>query len=440
MSVPMSPEGAVIARSDSSMIVDFRDPAHDTPDAPAKQVMKTNFDHDKYEAESNAYRRIQLVEGLRNRVPTVHTLGDTLGCSIIMEKLDGDLLRDVINGLSPEQRSVMQAYLKTTLEMLHRDAGVYHGNVCSKNIIVHDGVPKLLDFGLATIVSDVPNPVRKNYVNRDLLSLDGIFAEFTSREAHDEALAHMERMRHNSAYYPESTMAKLLPRIAYPTKELIDAITELFDKPSPELALPLARNIAHQFSLSRAVRILLECSARFHEPSSDSQNELVLEMKERAARYTARHKETNEDELKPSTRELFNDVIDFHMRTCPEAVRQQGHASEKVLDLRLELATHLYDNVAYVDTLEVCEEALDKAGATGMLVGEGFVRRFRKLLRDVLEEFERAIDEIEEDKLKGREHRWTPWSKLEEHTAHRSRAEQALSICEDLLSAHQRRG
>ncbi|KAL1615523.1 hypothetical protein SLS54_008928 [Diplodia seriata] len=436
MSAPMSPEGAVIARSKSSMIIDFRDPAHDTPDTPAKQVMKTNLNHDKYDAESNAYRRIQLVEGLRNRVPTVYTLGGILGCSIIMEKLDGHLLRDVINGLSPEQRSVMQAYLKTTLEMLHRDAGVYHCDVCSKNIIVHNGVPKLLDFGLATLVSDVSEPVRHNYVRRDLLSLDGIFAEVASREAHKEALAHIERMRRDRDYYPESVMARLLPRISisYHTKELIDAITELFDKPSPELALPLAHSITQQrHDDSRAVCILLECSARLQESSSDAQNELVLEMKERAARYT-----TGKPELNPSTRELFNGVIDFYMRTCPEAVRQQGHASRKVLDLRLELATHLIAHCAYADTLEVCEEALDKARSTGILIGKGFVRAFRELLRDVLDGFESKIREIEEDKLIGREYPSAPWSKLGEHTAHRSRAKKALSICKDLLHAHRR--
>ncbi|KAL1634466.1 hypothetical protein SLS58_010662 [Diplodia intermedia] len=411
--------GGVIGRGGTSKVYEVTYANGDT------RAMKTA-------SETAAYDRITAVGALRNRVPRYYGVTGIPPSSILLEKLDGVSLGDAIKTLPLEKRDELKNEVTKTLHLLHREAGICHGDICRKNIIIQHGVPKLLDFGISTlkpaVMSDQDEEDWEYDTGRDLSSLRAIFWERTSEESHEQALAHVERMHQYPDYRPEPTLATLLSRIGHPSNKLLDSIIDLVESPSPDLALELARHLSTRAKWSQAVRMLIDCSNRFQASSSNFQTGLVLEMKEAAARYAAEHRWLG-SELEPSTTELFNGAIDYYLHSSPG----RDDADERVLKLRLELATTLSDADGESGMVQVCEEALEKAMATGKKVGEDLVREFRKLLESSLGELDALMTLMERYKMRGTEYHQRPWSKLPEYQSIYKRMEQAMDLCDVLL-------
>ncbi|KKY13344.1 putative map kinase kinase kinase win1 [Diplodia seriata] len=367
----------------------------------------------KTASEMAAYDRITTVGELRDRVPRYYGVTGFPPCSILLEKLDGVSLQDAIKTLPLEKRDEIMNEVTKTLHLLHRDAGLCHGDIRPKNILIQNGVPKLLDFGSATlkpaVMTDQDEEDWKYDTLQDLTSLRVIFWERTSEESHEQALAHVERMRQDPDYRPEPTLATLLSRIGDPSVKLLDSITDLIESPSPDLALALAEHLATRGKWSQATG-------------------LVLEMKEAAARYAAEQRLVG-SELEPSTTELFNGAIDYYLHSSPG----RDDADEKVLKLRFELAEALSDADGESGMVQVCEEALEKAMATNKKVSEDLVRDFRKLLEGSLKGLGTLMTLMERYKLHGTEKHQRPWSKMPEYQSIYKRMEQAMSLCDALL-------
>ncbi|KAL0257595.1 hypothetical protein SLS55_008409 [Diplodia seriata] len=333
-----------------------------------------------------------------------------------------------------QKRDEIMNEVTKTLHLLHRDAGLCHGDIRPKNILIQHGVPKLLNFGSATlkpaVMTDQDEEDWKYDTLQDLTSLGAIFWERTSEESHEQALAHVERMHQYADYCPEPTLATLLSRIDYPSNELLDSIIDLIESPSPDLALALAEHLATRGKWSQAVRMLIDCSNRLQASSSSNlQTGLVLEMKEAAARYAAEQR-LKGSELEPSTTELFNGAIDYYLHSSPG----RDDADEKVLKLRFELAEALSDDAdGESGMVQVCEEALEKAMATNKKVSEDLVRDFRKLLEGSLKGLGTLMTLMERYKLHGTEKHQRPWSKMPEYQSIYKRMEQAMSLCDALL-------
>lgn len=77
-------------------------------------------------------------------VPVIRDVTDR---EIVMEKLDGDVLKYVINPTYAEGAGI-------TVGKLHK-AGIAHGDLTTSNMIWHNGRVYLIDFGLAQITGEI---------------------------------------------------------------------------------------------------------------------------------------------------------------------------------------------------------------------------------------------------------------------------------------------
>lgn len=76
----------------------------------------------------------------------------------------------------------MKRQLTETLDILHRDARLYHRGIGPGKILVQDGQAKLLGFGLAVLQGDVDEELLVRYGKRDQMSLSRIFWRVASDE------------------------------------------------------------------------------------------------------------------------------------------------------------------------------------------------------------------------------------------------------------------
>ena len=73
---------------------------------------------------------------------------------IVMEKVEGLLLRDILNKLSESERCREFADLGRSVGILH-NAGIVHGDLTTSNMVIRDGNIYLIDFGLAKYSKEV---------------------------------------------------------------------------------------------------------------------------------------------------------------------------------------------------------------------------------------------------------------------------------------------
>ncbi|RQD83708.1 MAG: bifunctional N(6)-L-threonylcarbamoyladenine synthase/serine/threonine protein kinase [Methanocalculus sp. MSAO_Arc2] len=72
---------------------------------------------------------------------------DVTGDTIVMEKIDGDILKHALDTISAEEAGVVVGRLHT--------GGIVHGDLTTSNMIIRDGTIVLIDFGLAQITQEI---------------------------------------------------------------------------------------------------------------------------------------------------------------------------------------------------------------------------------------------------------------------------------------------
>ncbi len=91
-----------------------------------------------------------IVESLKHGIPapTVYYV-DPENAVIVIEKVEGKLLRDLIEEEGASQRVISAVEkLGSYTAMLH-SAGIVHGDLTTSNVMVSDGEPVIIDFGLS---------------------------------------------------------------------------------------------------------------------------------------------------------------------------------------------------------------------------------------------------------------------------------------------------
>ena len=82
----------------------------------------------------------------RSGIPAPRVL-DAKEDKIIMEFLGGKRLKDVLNSMPDEEREETCRRIGETIAGLHA-AGIIHGDLTTSNMILKDGKPFIIDFGL----------------------------------------------------------------------------------------------------------------------------------------------------------------------------------------------------------------------------------------------------------------------------------------------------
>ncbi|HZU98221.1 MAG TPA: serine/threonine-protein kinase, partial [Planctomycetota bacterium] len=121
--------------------------------------------HAKPEQRARFEREARAAATLEHpHVVRVHAAGtDANGCWIAMELVEGFDLAEAIEARSLDQRVAVEIVAKVAraLEAAHA-AGIVHRDVKPANIMVDEkGEPRLVDFGLASIVRDAAPPLTR---------------------------------------------------------------------------------------------------------------------------------------------------------------------------------------------------------------------------------------------------------------------------------------
>jgi len=67
--------------------------------------------------------------------------------SLVMEWIEGERVKDVLNGMGPKEMGKVCEQIGEALGKLH-SAGIVHGDVTTSNMILRDGNLFIIDFGL----------------------------------------------------------------------------------------------------------------------------------------------------------------------------------------------------------------------------------------------------------------------------------------------------
>jgi serine/threonine protein kinase len=102
-------------------------------------------------------REAQIVSALNHpNILTLHDVGSTENGAryIVSEYIDGITLREKIGSLSIEEIVEISCQVSSALSSAH-SAGVIHRDIKPENIMIrHDGIVKVLDFGIAKLAED----------------------------------------------------------------------------------------------------------------------------------------------------------------------------------------------------------------------------------------------------------------------------------------------
>src|SRR5262244_2835425 len=144
-----------IGRGGMGMIFKAHDPMLDRP--VALKVISSDIDVTD-ELRTRFYREAQACARLSHpNIVTIYDLGEDAGrLYIVMEHLEGEDLRQVIGQrreLALEGKLALMVQICEALAYAHQK-GVVHRDIKPGNVFVsHNGVAKVLDFGLARIAS-----------------------------------------------------------------------------------------------------------------------------------------------------------------------------------------------------------------------------------------------------------------------------------------------
>ena len=118
-----------------------------------KERIKKNYRVEQIDSKLRLERTRQELKLIREArghgVPTPRIISsDEKNCKIIMEKLDGELMKDLLN--SPKNSKKIEKVcfeVGKAIGKLH-NAGIIHGDLTTSNMILSDGKVYLIDFGL----------------------------------------------------------------------------------------------------------------------------------------------------------------------------------------------------------------------------------------------------------------------------------------------------
>lgn len=242
-------------------------------------------------------------------------------------------------------------------------------------------------------------------------------------------------MRNDAAIVaPQERLAILLDQMGCPEVEVLDSIMDVFKRPKPVLALPLAQCLASNYHhCTKAIEILTKAASRFDTPSlpiSRENTAFTMRMKIAAARYVVRIEVSSMDDAPPPSHDRYEDVIRFYLRFVDGA----EPADKVVLDLRYELAKHLHScylrHVGHA--MDVCVRALDEAKCSGGEILLGHLKDYCKLIEAAKKHLALDIHSIRKHMWEGKEHGWQRWARLPMLEQAFHRATEARRLCNHL--------
>ncbi|KAL0253307.1 hypothetical protein SLS55_010279 [Diplodia seriata] len=360
---------------------------HKVTDGNANYACKVFLTKEAFEAEKAAYQRIQRVDALRGRVPALVAVPAPL--VIILEHVEGPTLSEV--GIAPSERAEIQKQLTDTLDLLH-EAGVYHGDISRRNIIVKDGRAKLLDFSIAVLQEKVEEAEYESYAEEDHEALKSIFFEMGSKEAKCEALDVIDRMRKpcpQQDFDGEHQLEQILQRTDSCNPDVVNGILTVLPAPSPKIAIWVAERLYWRHRPTEAVDVLRSSIARCErtESSAAVSNDVLLNLREYAAGFAAKAERFDSSDEFPSVEEMFEDAVKFYLGSAPENVKRSC-ADEKVLSLRLKLANTLSEYCRPTAALRVCVRALEEARVSLLNDESNIICEFMETMKSLLEHVE----------------------------------------------------
>ncbi|KAK0664177.1 hypothetical protein DIS24_g458 [Lasiodiplodia hormozganensis] len=151
------------------------------------------FKHNEQEAlenECRAYHAISMVPSLRSRICRLEGLVDDLPNhhnyqllpALQLQRLYGDNLAMVITKLSKPKRDELRDHLHHTLDILHNNAELAHGDIRPNNVILEGNFPVLIDFSNAVFKSELNDKLWYSETCNDRDSLNEMFDRVDSSE------------------------------------------------------------------------------------------------------------------------------------------------------------------------------------------------------------------------------------------------------------------
>ncbi|KAF4545468.1 Map kinase kinase kinase win1 [Lasiodiplodia theobromae] len=407
-------------------------------------ILKMFKSNEAFINETAAHGRITEISALEDRVPHYYGLVPHLPRSILLGKHDGEILQRHIWNIRQGFRDLVKSKVTETLKMLH-ECGVSHGDITTKNIMFQtDANVKLVHFSHADLKEDVEEEfIWRNCMSMDKCDVSEIFHEVESAKAHEEATHLLNSVRNGTAIVaPQERLAILLDHMGCPEEEVLDFIMDVFERPKPILALPLAECLASDYHhYTKAIEILTEAASRFDTPSlpiSQENTAFTMRMKIAAARHVARIEGSYMDDALPPSHDRYEDVIRFYLRFVDGA----KPADKVVLELRYELAKHLHScylrHVGHA--MDVCVRALEEAKWSGGEVLLGHLKNYCKLIEAAKEHLALDIHSNRKHMWEGKEHGWARWARLPMLEQAFHRATEARRLCNHLWAERQVEG
>ncbi|KAL1647118.1 hypothetical protein SLS58_002889 [Diplodia intermedia] len=332
-----------------------------------KCALKMIENNDLFQKELRAYKAISLAPSLRGRicgflgtVAPYSRYPENVGLGLA--RLRGPNLRAHLMALTAsEDRESLREEVHETLDRLHRDAGVAHGDITTENVIMHKGRPVLIDFSLALFKCDLDSSSWDGAISIDHQMADEVFRWADSEHATIAVAALIK----DSTPPDQQTLTTLLNTIQAADNSLLFSIHSMFPTPTPLLALALAeqlnkdngsdaRKVAAELMVDALARVSQEqqaCSSS-SEPLPLPSTAQILRMHRIAvdAAGTYQRRSGCGDTL--GADQLYRNAIAAHEALC-------GRDDYEFLNLRLQWATFLADQDDAEGALVVCDKLLD---------------------------------------------------------------------------------
>ena len=140
-----------------------------------KRRGEKRYRHPELDAEIRRVRTVQeasmihRAKGAGVPTPVIYQV-DPDGATIVMEYVDGEKVRDIVDGLTGEERRSLFRAIGLMAGRLH-GAGIIHGDLTTSNIIKAGGLPVFIDFGLGEMSTETEKRgVDLNLMHRMLTS------------------------------------------------------------------------------------------------------------------------------------------------------------------------------------------------------------------------------------------------------------------------------
>ncbi|KKY14030.1 putative protein kinase domain containing protein [Diplodia seriata] len=333
-----------------------------------KCALKMIQNKDLFRKELRAYQAISLAPSLRGRicgflgtVAPYPRYPENVGLGLA--RLRGPNLRAHLMALTAsEDREPLRKEVHETLDRLHRDAGVAHGDITTENVIMHKGRPVLIDFSLALFKCDLDSSSWDKAISTDHWMADEVFRWADSEHATIAVAALVK----DSTPPDQQTLTTLLNTMQAAEDSLLFRIHSMFPTPTPLLALALAKKLNRLNSpdaLEVAVKLMVDALARVSQEQqacSSSSEPLplpstpqILSMHRIAVDAARMYPVLKGCEDSLGTEQLFRNAIAAHEALC-------ARDDHDFLGLRLEWGEFLASRFeTREEALVVCDKLLD---------------------------------------------------------------------------------